>query len=95
MSESDEKSKDEVYYDRNLLAIALAAETDAPSGWRNDPDTPGYVVVWVATPMGEVSHHVPRQMVEESGLRRHEQKFPGYDREEKNERLMGWIQSGR
>jgi len=90
-----EKELDDVYEDRNLLACALAQTTGAPSGWKPAPDADAsWAIVWVETPMGQVSWHVPRKMAEDIGPPQRESDYDGYDREEKNDRLAAWANDG-
>ena len=95
MGEEDPRSRDAIYRDRNLLACALAQATHAPSGWYPDPENrTEWALVWIATPMGEVSWHVPRELVEDLGLRRKEIEYTGYSTDEKNDRLAAWAAAG-
>jgi hypothetical protein len=89
------KEIDEVYEDRNLLACALAQATQAPSGWKPDPENPeDWAIVWIETPMGQVSWHVPREMAEELAPPKRDSKYDGYDRDVKNDRLTEWAYKG-
>ena len=92
---TDEKSVDEVYRDRNLLACALAQATHAPSGWKPDERFPEqWAIVWIETPMGQVSWHVPRDMAESLAPPRRDAEYSGYDREQKNDVLASWADEG-
>ena len=92
---TDEKPIDDVYEDRNLLACALAQATHAPSGWKADPKSPEeWAIVWIETPMGQTSWHVPRELAESIGPPRGDADYDGYDREEKNDRLAQWAERG-
>jgi len=94
MSES-EKEIDAVYEDRNLLACALAQATYAPSGWKPDPESPDeWAIVWIETPVGQVSWHVPRDMAEDLAPPQQGAEYDGYDREVKNDRLADWAERG-
>ena len=93
---SDEKDLNEVYEDRNLLACALAQSTHAPSGWVPAPDTGDeWAVVFIETPMGQLSWHVPIEMARSLApkpMGRYE--YDGHSRDEKNDRLADWAASG-
>lgn len=85
----DTKTRDQVYHDRNLLAIAFAQTTARPSGYRLDPDDENWAIVWVKLRQGEVSWHVPRAMAERylPSRDRFDGFYDGCDRAEKNRRL--------
>ncbi|PSQ06115.1 hypothetical protein BRC97_06980 [Halobacteriales archaeon QS_6_71_20] len=96
MSDAAEKSIDEVYRDRNLLAIAFIrafvyfrAERRGrvPHGWW--PDGDGWAVVWVDLPTGQVGWHVPREMVPE-WIPEADPEYDGYTTDEKNDRVRRW-----
>jgi hypothetical protein len=93
--EQDEKALDEVYRDRNLLACALAVATGAPSGWKPAPDAGDeWAIVWIETPMGEVSWHVPTELAESLGPVKRDSDYGGYSREQKNDVLASWADEG-
>lgn len=94
---------DAVYEDRNLAALgmltAFRAISNAPQvttdwnldiGWREDPEEPGWAIVWATLPAGEVSWHIPEELVPD-WLEKDEGDYDGYDREEKNDRIEDWI----
>lgn len=95
---TDEKPPDEVYHDRNLLAIAFAraiAITWGPdtAGWYWHSDWP---VVWVDTPAGQKSWHVTpdlEDVLERSSLQQTDPTggYDGHDRTLKNCRLARYI----
>lgn len=90
-----DKEIDDIYRDRNLLACAFAQATNAPSGWKPDPESPEeWAIVWIETPTGQVSWHVPREMAESLAPPQRDSEYSGYDREEKNERLANWASKG-
>jgi len=94
---TDSKTTDDVYRDRNLLACALAAEIGWPmAGWTPAPDGDGdeWAVVWVETPMGQVSWHVPRDLAESLVRRNDDYEYDGHSREIKNDRLAAWAEDG-
>lgn len=92
---SDRKEIDEVYEDRNLLACALATATKAPSGWKKDPEnSDDWAIVWIETPIGQLSWHVPIEMAADLAPPRKPAEYDGYDRTEKNDRLASWTLRG-
>lgn len=103
MSETDSepKSKNDVYRDRNLLAVAFirafvyfrAERYDrVPHGWWPDSDDVNgeeWAVVWCELPNGQVGWHVPMEMVP-AWLEKRDPEYDGYTTEEKNDRLRRW-----
>lgn len=86
---------EEVYEDRNLLACALATATHAPSGWKPDPESPDeWAIVWIETPVGQVSWHVPLSMAIDLAPPSRGSEYDGYGRDEKNARLRRWARRG-
>ncbi|MCU4926663.1 hypothetical protein OB905_11830 [Halobacteria archaeon AArc-dxtr1] len=96
--ESTEKCIDDVYHDRNLLAIAFA--TIVATTW--GPDRSGYYfddgwpVVWVDTPTGQKSWHLKPDLLdvlERSSLTESKPNggFDGHGRVTKNSRLARYI----
>jgi len=89
---SAEKSIDEVYYDRNLLAAAFVdfyvGVSGASGGWW--PDGEEWAVVWCDLPTGQVGWHLPQEMVP-SLLEERDPLYDGYTTTEKNERLARWV----
>lgn len=93
--QTPKKEMDEVYEDRNLLACALAQATHAPSGWKPDEESPDeWAIVWIETPAGQVSWHVPKDMAEQLGPPQLDVDYDGYDRDVKNDRLASWAKGG-
>lgn len=93
--EDGEKSADDVYEDRNLLACALAQATHAPSGWKPDPEsTDEWAIVWIETPLGQISYHVPQEMAADLAPPQRDAEYDGYDRITKNGRVERWCQGG-
>ena len=95
---TDEKDVDDVYHDRNLLAIGFA--TAITTAW--GPDSAGYYydagwpVVWVETPAGQKSWHVTpdlEDVLERSSLQegKPDDGFDGHTRTLKNSRLARFI----
>ncbi|USZ73249.1 hypothetical protein [Natronosalvus halobius] len=96
--DESEKSIDDVYHDRNLLAIAFAAIVAMAWG----PESAGYYyhdgwpVIWVETPAGQKSWHVTpdlEDVIKRSTLQESEppKGFDGHDRVTKNSRLARYI----
>lgn len=94
---NDRKDIDEVYHDRNLLAIGFAtiANVTWPGSagyyWHND-----WPVIWVETPAGQKSWHVMpdlEDVLNRSPLTESEPKggYDGHDRTLKNSRLARYI----
>ena len=93
----DEKSIDDVYHDRNLLAIAFARlaaiQWPGSAGWYLHE---GWPVIWVETPAGQTSWHVTPNLtdvLERSSLleQKPEGGFDGHDRTTKNSRLARFV----
>ena len=96
--DTDEKGLDDVYHDRNLLAIAFARAIRATwgpgaAGWYWHDSWP---VIWVDTPAGQKSWHVTpslKDVLERSHLVEHEPDggYDGHSRTLKNCRLARYI----
>lgn len=71
----------------------IGTEWDVDLGWRDDLDEDGWAIVWATLPAGEVSWHVPEELVPD-WLPEKEGNYDGYDRDEKNDRLRDWIYGG-
>lgn len=79
------KTLDEVYLERNLLALAFIRAyvrlnehrygRKPPFGWWNDETGDGRALVWVETDVGQVAWHVPRGWIP----RDMPSRDPGYD----------------
>jgi len=91
-TDSAEATIDEVYAERNILAVTLAAVADEESGWQPAPDADPmeWGVVWIETPEGQVSWHVPRSLCESSPLPEQAYEYDGHDDELKETRLVMW-----
>lgn len=93
MDRTEEKALDDVYRDRNLLACALSELV--MGGWtpaEEDPDE--WAIVWIETPMGQMSWHVPREMAESLATRDDSYDYDGHSRAVKNDRLASWADEG-
>lgn len=97
-TDSTSKTKQDLYEERNLLALAflhaledLAAGSTATveTGWWPDHDDVNgepWAVVWADLPHGQVGWHVPREMVPD-WLTRRDPDYDGYSTAEKNCRV--------
>lgn len=90
--ESDGKSIDEVYADRNLLACAFASLVGPWGGWTPAEENPEeWAIVYVRLPgAGQASWHVPRDLAARMVHRDDDYEYDGHDRVEKNRRLRDW-----
>jgi hypothetical protein len=87
---------EEVYLDRNLLAIAfarMAQQAGWQAGWSIDASAPDWYVIYVETPYGQVSWHIPPQLLEGLSLPQHPLPWDGHDIQEKRRRLAMLTQS--
>ncbi|MBZ6496008.1 hypothetical protein [Natrinema longum] len=96
-----EKTVDEVYTDRNLLAVAMvhmAVLEDYAGGWyepdADDADADEWAIVWARLPTGQVSWHVPRDLARRSALPQTSRVWDGHGRDEKNTRLRTFAEAG-
>lgn len=63
-------------------------------GWRSDEDHPDWPVVFVQTnTVGELSWHIPSDMLPEWIHERQDVEFDGYSREEKNQRMEDFLEN--
>lgn len=95
---------DDVYRERNYLAIAFIAavmreakhaELENACGWCPDGEDDEFVVVWVDDEnYGQLGWHVPRDLVPE-WLPRRDPDYDGYTTADKYDRLIeGWVEGG-
>lgn len=95
MSDGQRKTINQVYEDRNALAVAFALACDHQAGWHEpevaDADADQWAIVWVDTPEGQVSWHVPKEIASTSRLPEAGKHWDGHDRTEKNDRLKALI----
>lgn len=102
-ADSEPKTKQDVYRDRNHLAVAFVAfyaiaEREQNGqftrfGWWPDTDDVNgeeWAVVWTWTQEGQVGWHVPKGMVPR-WLPQRDPKYDGYTTEEKNERMENLV----
>jgi hypothetical protein len=85
---ASEKSIEEVYADRNALALgfaALARSLGMDAGWYEHDD---WAVIYVELPTGQVSWHVRRATVPEWLPKVAPAVYDGHDRRAKNDRLV-------
>ncbi|APW99393.1 hypothetical protein CHINAEXTREME_17160 [Halobiforma lacisalsi AJ5] len=101
---SKDKTLEEVYTDRNLLALTAAEmavrlqrSLSPPEsryfdgGWyrseADNTDTGEWAVVYLETPEGQASWHVPIDLARQSHLTELQSRWDGHTRREKNDRL--------
>ena len=83
----------EAYYDRNqaaMLAAKLATLWGIKVGWRMDPEEPGWPVLFIELPTGQVSWHIPEAEAVNLMLP-YQQEWDGHTTEEKRERIGDFI----
>lgn len=91
-TDSGEKDKTAVYYERNVLALAYIHECwtrGYPTGWWADTDdvnADDWAVVWADTPTGQVGWHVQHELVPD-WLPERDPDYDGYSTAEKHRRL--------
>lgn len=102
--ETTSKTVEELYEDRNRLALAFSTSAillsspystnpnDYAGGWHlpdaDDADADEWAIVWAETPAGQVSWHVPRDLAEITGVERDVQDYDGHTRQDKNDRVL-------
>lgn len=97
-TDSEAKEKDDVYFDRNVLALAfvcLRYEQGYEAGWWPDTDDVNgeeWAVVWTNLHPGggQVGWHVRMEMVPD-GLPKLDPEYDGYTTDEKNARMMAFF----
>jgi hypothetical protein len=97
-TDSEEKSKGDVYRERNLLALAFIARTldversrenEPAHGWWPDTDDVNgeeWAVVWIETQHGQVGWHVGMDMLPDY-LPKRDPEYDGYSTDVKNARV--------
>lgn len=82
------EEREKAYRDRNLLAVAYLAEYAAAEGSERvgwyEHGGEGWAVIYADLNAGQVSWHVPEEMVPEFLPQRHPDVYDGHDRDEKN-----------
>lgn len=102
-TDSEAKNKDDVYYERDLLALAFirayrrtdAGEESAYGYWFDTDDVNGedWAVAWIDLDgYGQVGWHIKRDDVPE-WLPENDPEYDGYTTDEKNERLWEYMMS--
>ncbi|MFU1780707.1 hypothetical protein ACM16X_04935 [Haloarcula japonica] len=90
--DTDEKNVDEVYRDRNILAVAFLAEYAAAEGKERvgwyEHGGDGWAVIYADLNAGQVSWHIPADLVPDWVPHRHSGEYDGHSRRQKNARLM-------
>lgn len=92
---SIQSSPEEAYLDRNQLAQAfarLALEQGWTTGLSIDPDEPDWPVLYVDTPAGQISWHLPKHEII-GEWPRYQGKWDGHTVEQKRARLTSLIKA--
>ena len=101
--EAVEDEKEEAYLDRNYLAVlaeTLARKLGLNTGYAYDKTTPGYLVLYIDLPEGQISYHLPRNFLEENvrTIRRYEPYrlgpvWDGHSKFEKRRRIQEYVRN--
>ncbi len=86
-----------LYQDRNLvvqLAAKLATRLGYPVAWGIDPAEPGWPVLFIELPTGQVSWHVATSQVQLE-LPDSSMSWDGHDNREKASRITNYLKSPR
>lgn len=82
---------DEMYEDRNSAVLWALKNHDGEVGWR-EHTFGDFVVVWAETDEGEVSWHVPRELVKDCAwLEEKPKDYDYYSTEEKIQRVKNLV----
>lgn len=92
----DQKSTQlaDVYEDRNVLVLLcakLAAMAGLPVGVRSDAQAPGWPVVFIELPSGQVSWHIPADAAKRLKLDTHSKEWDGHTTQEKRDRCRTFL----
>lgn len=93
MEQDDPVILDDVYADRNLLAqlaAVLAQMAGLQVGIAPDPAEPGWPVVYINLPTGQVSWHIPSDELV-SQLPSYQHSWDGHSSDEKQERVRRFL----
>lgn len=90
---SNQSTPDQAYYDRNqavLLAAKLAGQLGYYVGARADADEPGWTLIYIELPTGQVSWHIPDdELIGE--FPPYTKTWDGHDVEEKRRRIADFL----
>ena len=90
---ANQSKPNEAYYDRNQAALAFA-KLAKEKGWNVgigvDPDEPDWPVLYVDTPEGQVSWHLPKEEVI-SDWPKYEKEWDGHSVQQKRTRMSALI----
>ena len=94
---SNQSTPQEAYFDRNQLAMAFARLAQR-RGWTVgigiDPDEPDWPVLYVDTPEGQISWHLPRPEIALADWPEYPGRWDGHNVTEKRRRLAALIAGG-
>lgn len=94
---ANQSSPDQAYFDRNQLALAfgrMALAVGWTAGLGVDPDEPDWPVLYVDSPAGQVSWHLPAAEVDTAAWPKYPGWWDGHTVEIKRERLACLITGG-
>ncbi|NOS89055.1 MAG: hypothetical protein HOP34_11055 [Methylococcaceae bacterium] len=86
-------SKDDAYLDRNLAVMALAKLAQQQGyrvGIKQDPHQPGWPVIMIDLPTGQVGWHIPEAELL-GDWQQYPQEWDGHDLEEKRHRMAVYV----
>ena len=90
--------KGQAYADRNLLVLLaadLAQDVGWRVGWKIDLDEPDWLLIFINLPTGQLSWHIPKDDLPEGIFEMFADEWDGHSTEEKNRRIMEYIEGGK
>lgn len=93
MGKTQSNSKEDAYLDRNLAVLALAKLARMQGytmGIQHDPKTPDWPILYIDLPTGQVSYHLPKDLIE-GEWDEYVDGWDGHDLEEKRRRISDFI----
>ncbi len=93
MSENQSSTLNDAYYDRNqavMVMAKLARQQGMKVGLRFDPDVPGWPVLMIDLPTGQVGYHLPKDEVC-GNWPDYDQDWDGHSLVDKRERIVDFL----